>query len=156
MATTTTTERSAVLRGAGAALVAAVVSGVLWGLIVKWSEYEVGFVAWAIGFIVGTAVAFAVAGRRGLPYQVVAVAGALLGIALGKYLSFALVIQDVAGEQGASIGLFSSDMFDLFSEELGTVFGWFDLLWVGLAVVTAWRILEPEEPEREPASTPAE
>jgi hypothetical protein len=35
-------------------------------------------------------------------------------------------------------------MRSFFREELDAVFGWFDLLWVGLAVFTAWRALQPE------------
>ena len=45
------------------------------------------------------------------------------------------------------IPVFSMDTFDLFRENLDTVFGWIDLLWVGLAVLSAWRALQPEEPE---------
>ena len=50
-----------------------------------------------------------------------------------------------------SIGLFSSDMFTFFREDLEHVFGLFDLLWVGLAVFTAWRLTQPDAPE--PAAT---
>jgi hypothetical protein len=76
-----------------AGLVAAVAGGVAWGLIVRWSGYEVGFVAWGIGFLVGSAVA------------------------------------------------------------LAAVWSAFDALWIGLAVVTAFRI--PAVP-REPAEEPVE
>src|SRR5918998_2477573 len=134
----------------GAGLVAAIVGGVVWGLIVKWTHYEVGFVAWGIGFLVGIAVVTATRGTRGPVFQVVAVACALLGILLGKYLSFAWVLADVAREEtggAVEISVLSMDTVDLFREELGTVFGWFDLLWAGLAVYTAWRALQPEEPE---------
>ncbi len=136
----------AVLAGVGAA----VAGGVVWGLIVKWSEYEVGFVAWGIGFLAGMAVLTATGGRRGLPLQVIAIVSALLGILVGKYLSYAWVLQEVAKEEtgGAlQISVFSRDMVDFFREDLGEVFGWIDLLWVALAVVTAWRVLAPEQPE---------
>ncbi len=143
----------------GAGLVAAVVAGVVWGLIVKWSDYEVGVVAWGIGFVVGTAVLTAARGARGIPYQAVAIVFALFGILLGKYLSFVWVLQEVAKEQtggAVSVPLFSKDTVDFFWEARSDVFGWIDLLWAGLAVVTAWRMLAPEEPvpaavqEREP------
>ena len=32
------------------------------------------------------------------------------------------------------------------------MFDWFDLLWVGFAVYSAWRTLQPEQPE--PVETP--
>ena len=41
----------------------------------------------------------------------------------------------------------SSDMFSFFRDDLDAVFGLFDLLWIGLAVFTAWRIPQVDEPE---------
>jgi hypothetical protein len=140
-----------------AGVVAAILGAVVWGLIVKWTDYEVGFVAWGIGFLVGIAVLAATRGARGLVFQVVAVACALLGILLGKYLSFAWVLQEVAEQetQGAiEIPVLSMDTVDLFRDELGTVFDWIDLLWAGLAVYTAWRALQPQEPEPAPEREP--
>ena len=131
----------------GAGLVAAIVGGVVWGLIVKISDYEVGVVAWGIGFIAGTAVVLATRGAKGPRLQVIAVVSALVGILLGKYLSYAFVLQEAADAEGVSIGLLSGDMFRFFREDLEDVFGLFDLLWVGLAVFTAWRIPQPEQPQ---------
>ena len=132
---------------AGAALAAAIVGGVLWGLIVKFSDYEIGIVAWAIGFLTGSAVVYATRGAKGQRLQAIAVAAALLGIMIGKYLSFALVVQEDAKSVGASIGLFSDDMTTLFRDNLDEIFGLFDLLWIALAVYTAWKIPRAEEPE---------
>ena len=129
-----------------AGLVAAIVGGIVWGLIVKISDYEVGFVAWGIGFLAGTAVVFATRGAKGPPLQVIAVVSALLGILLGKYLSFAFGVQEDADAAGVSIGLLSGDMFTLFRENLDIVFSLFDLLWVGFAVFSAWRIPKVDEP----------
>ena len=138
---------SSLLPAIAAGLVAAVVGGIVWGLIVKFSDYEVGIIAWGIGFIAGTAVVLATRGANGPRLQVIAVVSALLGILLGKYLSYAFVIQEEAEAFGESIGLLSGDMFSFFREDLDDVFGLFDLLWVGLAVFTAWRIPQVEEPE---------
>ena len=140
------------LLSVGAGLVAAIVGGVLWGVIVKASDYEVGIVAWAIGFAVGTAVVLASRGAKGRALQVVAVVLALVGILLGKYLTYALLVQEELDTFGESIGLFSGDMFSFFRDDLDIVFGLFDLLWVGLAVFTAWRIPRVDEPE--PAAAP--
>jgi hypothetical protein len=129
-----------------AGLAAAVVGGVLWGLIVKWSDYEVGIIAWALGFVVGTAVVLATRGAKGPRLQVIAVICALAGILLGKYLSFAFVVQAEVEAVGQSIGLVSGDMVSFFRDELRVVFGLFDLLWVGLAVATAWRVPQREKP----------
>ena len=84
----------------------------------------------------------------------IAVVSALVGVLLGKYLSFAFSVQEEAEALGFSIGLFSSEMFRIFRENLDDVFGLFDLLWIGLAVFTAWRVPQVELPE--PAATPTE
>jgi hypothetical protein len=136
--------------GVGAGLAAAVVGGVAWALIVKSTDYEVGILAWAIGFIVGTAAVFATRGGTGRQLQVVAVVLALTGILLGKYLGYALILQEEAQTFGEEIGLFSSTMLEFFREDLDLVFGLFDLLWVGLAVASAWRITQVREPELPP------
>jgi hypothetical protein len=152
-------ERGVLVRAVLAALVAAIAGGVVWGLIVKWSDYEVGFVAWAIGFLVGIAVLTATGGRRGISLQGIAISFSLVGILIGKYLSYAWVLQEVAEEEtgGAlDISVFSRDTVDFFREDLGEVFGWIDLLWAGLAVVTAWKALAPEEPQPEPAAGPTD
>lgn len=133
-----------------AGLVAAVAGGVAWGLIAKWTDYEIGFAAWGIGFLTAIAILTATRGSRGLPFQVIAIVLALLGIVIGKYLGFAWVLQDIAEKEtggAVSIPVFSADTINLFFDELGLVFDWIDLLWVGFAVYTAWRTLQPEEPE---------
>ena len=147
---------SSLLPAIAAGLVAAIVGGVVWGLIVKLSDYEVGFVAWGIGFIAGTAVVLAGRGAKGQRLQVIAVVSALLGILLGKYLSYAFVVQEQAESFGESIGLVSGDMLRFFREDLDAVFSLFDLLWVGLSVFTAWRIPQVDEPEPEPVAAPPE
>jgi hypothetical protein len=133
-----------------AGLVAAIAGGIAWGLIVKSTDYEIGFAAAGIGFLTGLAVRTATRGARGLPLQVIAVACALLGIVLGKYLAFVWVLQESA--PGLNISVLSEDAFNLFRRNLDIVFDWIDLLWVGFAVYTAWRTLQPEPPK--PAETP--
>lgn len=148
---------NAVLRAAGVGVVAAIVGGIVWGLIVKWTQYELGFVAWGIGFLVGTAVVYGARNLRGIPFQLIAVVFALLGIAIGKYLGFVWVGQDELDKIGIDLPLFSKDTFDLYWDARKDVWGWWDLLWVGLAVVTAFRIPQHEhehEPEAEPAQEP--
>ncbi len=140
------------LAAVGAALVAAIVGGVLWGLIVKFSDYEIGIVAWAIGFLTGSAVVFATGGTKGQRLQAIAVVAALLGILVGKYLSFAFAVQEEAESFGASLGLASGEMRTLFRENLDEVFGLFDLLWIAFAVYTAWKIPRPEP--MEPTAAP--
>ena len=138
-----------------AAVLAAIAGGVAWGLLVKWTDYEVGIAAWGVGALVGFAVLAASNGRKGENLQILAVVAALAGVLLGKYLAFAFVVQE---DFGGQIGVLSGDMISLFRESLRDVFGLFDLLWAGLAVVTAWLTLKPDETEASavPAEKPEE
>ena len=133
-----------------AALLAAIAGGVAWGLIVKWTGYEVGIVAWGIGFITGTAVVFATRGGKGPVLQAIAIVASLIGILIGKYLSYAFGVQEQAEEAGVELGLFSGEMRSFFREDLDNVFGLFDLLWIGFAVYTAWRVPQRMRPGRSP------
>jgi hypothetical protein len=149
-------ERSGtVLTAALAGIGAAVVGGIAWGLIVKWTDYEIGFAAWGIGFIVGTAVVFGAQGRRGTPFQLLAVVLAVVGIVLGKYLAFVWIGQDILDEVGASLPIFSTDTVRLFWDSKSDIFGGWDLLWAGLAVVTAFRIPQEEQERPAPETGPA-
>jgi signal peptidase I len=146
--------RSVLPLAAAAGVLAALAGAVAWGLVAKWTSHEIGIVAWGLGFLVGAAVLAAAGGRRSSGLQAVAVVCALLGVLAGKYLAFALIVQDSASATGQHLGLFSAEMRTLFGDSLGDVFGLFDLLWIALAVVTAWYVLRPEEPETAPAPVP--
>ena len=140
-------DSGAVIPGLLGGLAAAVAGGLAWALIVIKTDYEIGIAAWGIGFLAGWAVVQAARGRKGLPLQVVAVLTALFGVALGKYVTFAYIYREASEAIGASVPSYvSGDTLDAFFDNLGTVFGWWDLLWAGLAVAAAWRIPAPEEP----------
>ena len=137
--------RAALPRGIAGGVLAALVGGLTWALVVTTTNYELGFVAWGIGFVAGTAVVVAAGGAKGLPLQAAAVASALLGILIGKYVTFVHVvrgqIEEIAGSAAAAnVSYFSLETARFFGEEIGAVFGGFDLLWAGLAIFTAWRI----------------
>lgn len=151
-------ERSGVfLTAALAGLAAAIAGGVVWGLVVRWSGYEIGFAAWGMGFIVGTAVVYGAQSRRGMPLQLIAVVLALAGIVLGKYLAFVWVGQDELDKAGLSLPLFSTDTMRLFWDLRSDIWSGWDLLWAGLAVVTAFRIPQHEQVSaEEPVSAPGE
>jgi hypothetical protein len=135
---------SALGPGIAGGLIAAVVGGFLWGLIVILSEYEVGIAAWGIGFLAGFGVVRIAGGAKGTPLQVVAVVSSLLGIVLGKYISYAYFFKQAVSERfDVDISYLDSEIFRAFRENLSNVFGGFDLLWAALAVMTAWRLTRP-------------
>jgi hypothetical protein len=132
---------SALGPGIAGGLIAAVVGGFLWGLIVILSEYEIGIAAWGIGFLAGFGVVRFAGGAKGTPLQVVAVVSSLLGIVLGKYISYAYFFKQAVSDRfDVDISYFDSEIFRAFRENLSDVFGGFDLIWAGLAVVTAWQL----------------
>jgi len=135
---------SALGPGIAGGLVAAVVGGFLWGLIVILSEYEIGIAAWGIGFLAGFGVVRFAGGAKGTPLQVVAVISSLLGIVIGKYISYAYFFKQAVSDRfDVDISYFDSEILRAFRENLGDVFGGFDLIWAGLAVVTAWKLTRP-------------
>jgi hypothetical protein len=124
---------------------AAVVGGALWGLIVNLTEYEIGYVAWAIGLAAGFGVLLFARGRRGVALQIIAVVSSIFGILLGKYFSFfhalkEVISEDYGAEAAATLSMFSGKVVNYFISKLGAMSSPYDLLWVILAVASAWRI----------------
>jgi signal peptidase I len=127
--------------GAVAGLVAAVAGAAVWGFVAGRTGDELDILAWGVGLLVGAAIRL-VAGRGAHQLQVVGVLSAIVGILLGKYLVFETLLSQ---EWGFDLGIFSSETFDLFLDDLGGVFGAVDFLWIALAVGSAWLILVPRE-----------
>ncbi|MNN23827.1 hypothetical protein D3C81_1372350 [compost metagenome] len=116
-----------------AALIAAIVGGAVWALIVILTNYEIGIVAWGIGGL--TAYGTAMFAKKITPiHQIVAVLASLIGILLGKYVAFSYIVH-----QGYS-GMFDSGTFSLFSENITLMFGAMDIIFILLAVATAWQL----------------
>ena len=128
-----------------AGLAAAVAGGIGWALIAVTTDYEIGFAAFGIGVLAGYGVVLATRGRKGLPLQVTAVVSSLLGIVLGKYLTYVWSFEDAVREQlgdelADQVSVFDTDIMELFLEDRRQVFGGYDLLWAAFAVYAAWRI----------------
>jgi len=124
---------------------AAAVGGILWGWIAIGFQREIGFMAWGLGLLAGFAVVWFSKGRKGVPLQVIAVISSILGIAVGKYTLWyhyakAAIEKTYGSQAAAELSLFSEKMLQLFIERIGSMVSGFDLLWVVLAVITAWRI----------------
>jgi hypothetical protein len=140
-----------ILQGAVGGLLGAVVGGIVWGLILQFTEYEVGYVAWGIGLLCGWAVGYFSLGGRGLIFQLVAIISSVFGIFLGKYYGFYVILKEIVAEDygaeaATEISVFSLDVFFFFIESLTELASFYDILWVGLAVYTAWRMLGIKKP----------
>lgn len=133
------------LSGAVGGILAAIVSGAIWALIVRLTEYEIGFMAWGLGVVVGAAVVMFARGRRGLGLQIVAVLASIFGIVVGKYLILVYLLHQMTlkehGAHGAAaITYWSPKVMQFVFPRLLSFASPYDALWVILAVVTAWKI----------------
>jgi hypothetical protein len=89
-----------------------------------------------------------------VPYQLVAVAAAFMGIVIGKYFTFYDALKVYVGEEFgpeavAEMSALSSGAIQTFTENIGSMVSGFDALWIILAVGTAWGIPRPGGPEAE-------
>lgn len=126
------------LGAVGAALGAGV-----WVATAILADVEVGYIAVCVGFLAGAGVLLGSKGARGKTFQLIAVDCALFGLVLGKYLTLAIIVQRIIEKKSgapAAFGMFSAKMFEIFGENFSVLLSPFDLLWVALAVGTAWRI----------------
>ena len=128
---------------------AAVVGGILWGLIAVATGYEIGYAAWGIGILTGFAVLLFSKGGRGFTFQIISSAASLIGIIVGKYIAFCYLfpklLTDTFGAEFAqtiSFKPYSMDSFAFFIKSLGSVH---DFIWFALAVISAWRITREED-----------
>jgi hypothetical protein len=127
-----------------AGLVAAIVGGIIWGLIVRATESEFGIASIGIGVLTGFAVVAVTRGSAGVPLQVIAALTAAFGVVWGKYFAFVQVgqkfIDEELGGSGLTLPLFSGGTFQLFMDGFSELFSGWDIAWVGFAIYTAWRI----------------
>jgi hypothetical protein len=135
---------NAIVRGLVAGIVAALVGGVVWALIVIVTDYEIGFMATGIGVLAGWATA-KFAGAKGLLLQWIAVGSSVLGILVGKYATFfwivrGLVLEDYGTVAASQLMPYDPQLVQAFVDSLGDLASPYDLLWIVLAVVAAWRI----------------
>ncbi len=127
------------------ALVAAIIGGAVWMIIAILTDYELGIIAWGIGGLAGYAVILATKSKVKVEHQVIAVIAGLLGIVLGKYLILGYYYDESIS------GIFNADVFSIFFENFFDFFGGIDIIFVLLAVATAWQ-LPTKLAKREPAA----
>ncbi len=122
------------------------IGGVVWAAIAIGTGYEIGYVAWGVGILAGLGVIYG-GKAKGAVFQLIAVAASLAGILLGKYLIFVHAVKEYlvekkGAEAAAAVSHLSINTAAIFVTNLGAVFGAMDLLFIGLAVYTAWRMLQ--------------
>lgn len=131
--------------GAVGGVLAAIVSGAVWALIVRLTKYEIGFMAWGLGVVVGAAVVMFARGRRGVGLQIVAVLASMFGIIVGKYMILVyllhqMTLKEHGAQAAAAITYWSPKVMQFVISRLAAFASPYDALWIILAVVTAWKI----------------
>ncbi|MFH1226572.1 MAG: hypothetical protein V1701_01560 [Planctomycetota bacterium] len=134
---------------------AAIVAGIVWGLIVILANYEIGFMAIGVGILVGYSIFWATGKKRGRSLQLTAAGISLLGILIGKYICFYHFFRKgmenyvkanpdkftiPLNEMLAQYGLFSVNMIASFFSNISNLVSGYDILWVVLAVSAAYKI----------------
>lgn len=138
-------EGPALLFGALGGLAAAIVGAIVWAAIAIYANYEIGLVAWGIGVLAGFGVVLFSGGKKGITLQVIAIVSALLGIVLGKYAIFwdafkKVLAEEMGPEAAAQVALVSINTFITFLSALQHMVSFYDVLWIALAVASAWKI----------------
>lgn len=114
--------------------IAMLISAAIWGAVTYFTEYQIGWMAIGVGFLVGIAVKFFGKGKTPV-YGIISAALALIGCALGNLMFYSGYI---AREEGAAF--LEVFFFFLFSpsatiEIFSLAFEFMDILFYGLA---AW------------------
>lgn len=120
------------------AVIAAIIGGTLWGIIVILLDYELGLAAWAIGGMAGYAVVLSSQEAVNQKHQVIAVLASLLGIILGKYIAFVYWMNSNFNALFSEV--FDGNTFSYFTRYFTSFFNAIDIVFIGLAIVTAWQI----------------
>lgn len=124
----------------GLSLLGALVGAILWLIVLRFANMEVGYIALLIGALAGLGARFGSGGIGGLPLQALGAAMGVLGVFVAKYLGISYLMAGTSTFDGALIVgplhfLPLVDFLGIWQENLGMA----DALWFGLAVIGAWR-----------------
>lgn len=127
------------------AVLAALVGGVVWSVVVIVTNYVVGYMAWGMGWLSGFAVREFSNGKKGPPFQVMAVVSSIIGIVIGKYFTFyhfvrEYMVKEYGTDAVSAFSISSLKVIKIFFENIGELASGYDVLWIALAIYTAWRI----------------
>lgn len=101
--------------------------------------------AWGMGWLTGFAVILFSKGKKGVPLQIISVLSSISGIVIGKYFIFYHYLKDAVVKQygreiASYITISRKEVIQDFIEGIGSMVSGFDILWIVLAVITAWKI----------------
>ena len=120
-----------------AGLVAALAGAGVWTLITVLTEYQIGWMAVGVGFLVGMAVRFAGKGLD-MTYGVIGATLALLGCLLGNLFTVCWFVAEV--ESMTFMEVVSSLNFGVAVDMVVSTFAPMDLLFYGIAVYEGFKL----------------
>jgi hypothetical protein len=122
------------------AVVAAAVGAVAWAAITYFTNYQIGWMAVGVGFLVG----YATRMGRGTTFEFRLVASvlALLGCVAGNYLT---LIFTLAKDIGSPLQVFAQVPLSEQIDDMVHSFQAMDLLFYGIAVYEGWLFAVPKE-----------
>ncbi len=147
-----TVEKRSLALGCAAGVVAAAIGAALWAMISYMTEYQIGWMAIGVGFLVGIAVRQFGKGTD-TSFGILGGALALAGCLAGNLLTICLVL---SREKAMSLlDVISRLDADLVVTLMGATFNPMDLLFYGLAIYAGYRYSFRPAAEVEPAGTAA-
>lgn len=120
----------------------AILGGALWAAIVLITNYEVGYVALAVGALAGYGTLLGAGGKKSGALQGISVLAAVLGLVLGKYFTVAHMLIHKT-EEFAGRSYLDSEIIQLFVNNVTEFVSGFDFLWLFLALGIAFKVLAP-------------
>lgn len=125
--------------------IASILAGLVWGGIAILTGLEIGFAAVGVGAACGYGVLLFSKGKTSTIHQCIAAGSAVFGILIGKYFvaylwAKEMIAQELGPETAANMSIFSLDLFGEYLSSLGEFIDGYDLLWLVLALGTAWKI----------------
>jgi hypothetical protein len=141
--------RPPVGRAVLAGVLAAVLGASAWALMVAVTDHSIGIAAIGLGLLAGQLVTWFTGGERGVFPAAVSAVAVVVALVAGKYAAFAYVIHRDAEHRfgalgGRYYGYLSGHTWDLFHSHLSTEFSALYILWVGLGIAAAWRMVGPK------------
>jgi Fe2+ transport system protein FeoA len=132
-------------------MVAAIIGGSLWGLIVIITGFEIGYAAIGVGFLCGLGVRMFAKGQINVPFQAIAVLSSIFGIVIGNYAIFVhfarkAITQEFGQSAAATLPWVSGATMSKFCHAIPLMFSgkdaFFSILWIIIAIAAAVKALD--------------
>jgi hypothetical protein len=130
-------EEESLIMGAIAGFLTAIICAVLWAVITKVTQYQIGWMAVGVGFFVGYTVRFAGRGHS-IIYGITGAILALLGCVLGNFLAVLLLSADETLPLSEILNIFLAYPVNILTIMKET-FQPIDLLFYGIALYEGFR-----------------